>query len=161
MVDRERGASRDHAGSFDFSSHEVERADACEQSQFRMIKAHYYLVGRIEWNECRSSNHQSIIEVMEENLEGLRAVRSFALFSNADAHARTHRITPSYRRPSSRTSFLDCRRVVRLCLRSCTRSGTGISNSRRAIRITSQSFTGRSSSKRAFSLFLARWASLR
>lgn len=39
-----------------------------------MIKAHYYLVGRIEWNECRAQNHQSIIEVMEENLEGLLAV---------------------------------------------------------------------------------------
>lgn len=44
------------------------------QNQFRMIKAHYYLVGRIEWNECRAQNHQSIIEVMEENLEGLMAV---------------------------------------------------------------------------------------
>ncbi|KAK4050282.1 hypothetical protein OIV83_003603 [Microbotryomycetes sp. JL201] len=46
---------------------------AALQNQFRMIKAHYYLVGRIEWNECRALNHQSIIEVMEENLEGLRA----------------------------------------------------------------------------------------
>jgi hypothetical protein len=44
-----------------------------------MIKAHYYLAGRIDWNECRSSNHQSIIEVMEENLEGLRAVRASCL----------------------------------------------------------------------------------
>lgn len=52
-----------------------------------MIKAHYYLVGRIEWNECRSSNHQSIIEVMEENLEGLRAVRSsFARSSKAESN---------------------------------------------------------------------------
>lgn len=47
---------------------------ATMQGHFRMIKAYYYLVGRIEWNECRSQNHQSIIEVMEENLEGLRAV---------------------------------------------------------------------------------------
>ncbi|KAM0786347.1 hypothetical protein ACM66B_001819 [Microbotryomycetes sp. NB124-2] len=46
---------------------------AALQNQFRMIKAHYYLVGRIEWNECRAQNHQSIIEVMEENLDGLRA----------------------------------------------------------------------------------------
>ncbi|ORY74099.1 Spc7 kinetochore protein-domain-containing protein [Leucosporidium creatinivorum] len=46
---------------------------AIMQGQFRMIKAHYYLVGRIEWNECRAQNHQAIIEVMEDNLEGLRA----------------------------------------------------------------------------------------
>lgn len=39
-----------------------------------MIKAHYYLSGRVEWNECRAQNHQAIIEVMEDNLEGLRAV---------------------------------------------------------------------------------------
>ncbi|KAK4051993.1 hypothetical protein OIO90_004523 [Microbotryomycetes sp. JL221] len=54
------------------------------QNQFRMIKAYYYLVGRIEWNECRAQNHQSIIEVMEENLEGLRADNAVVDESNFD-----------------------------------------------------------------------------
>ncbi|KAK4703067.1 hypothetical protein P7C70_g3156, partial [Phenoliferia sp. Uapishka_3] len=42
-------------------------------NQFRMIKTHYFLSGRIDWMAYRSHNIAQIIEVMVDNLEGLRA----------------------------------------------------------------------------------------
>lgn len=39
-----------------------------------MIKTHYYVLGRKDWNEWRTLNIQSIVEVMEDNLQGLRNV---------------------------------------------------------------------------------------
>lgn len=53
-----------------------------EQGQFRMIKWYYHLIGRIDWNECRGLNYQSIIEVMEDNLAGLYNVRLSPSFSS-------------------------------------------------------------------------------
>lgn len=41
-----------------------------------MIKTHYFLSGRIDWMTYRSQNIAQIVEVMVDNLEGLRAVRS-------------------------------------------------------------------------------------
>lgn len=49
------------------------------QSQFGKIKAYYYNVGRIDWNNFRAENHQYVIEVMEQNLQGLRDVRLILL----------------------------------------------------------------------------------
>ncbi|KAM0749290.1 hypothetical protein T439DRAFT_381667 [Meredithblackwellia eburnea MCA 4105] len=41
-------------------------------NQFRMIKTHYFLQGRIEWMDWRSQNIGQIIDVMHDNLAGLR-----------------------------------------------------------------------------------------
>lgn len=49
------------------------------QSQFGKIKAYYYNVGRIDWNNFRAENHQYVIEVMEQNLQGLREVSFYIL----------------------------------------------------------------------------------
>ncbi|SCV70498.1 BQ2448_1892 [Microbotryum intermedium] len=45
---------------------------AALQVQFNMIKRHSHLAERIQWNECRTTNLDSIIDVMEHSLQGLR-----------------------------------------------------------------------------------------
>ncbi|GAA5990335.1 hypothetical protein JCM11641_006254 [Rhodosporidiobolus odoratus] len=54
----------------------TDEARAIMQSQFRQIKLYYLLQGQVEWKECRGENYQQIIEVMEQNLEGLKEDRA-------------------------------------------------------------------------------------
>lgn len=51
------------------------------QSQFRMIKTQSRLAAATEYNTMRGMNYDRIVEALEADLEGLRAVRSSFLSS--------------------------------------------------------------------------------
>ncbi|KAI5476010.1 chromosome segregation protein [Pseudohyphozyma bogoriensis] len=53
-------------------SRATEAHRAVMMGQFRMIKSHYYLTGKIEWNEMRNINYEQIIGALEGTLEGLQ-----------------------------------------------------------------------------------------
>lgn len=81
------------------------------RSMFRMIKTYYFNLGRADWNEYRAANYDSIISVMEENLESLKLVRYIAfLFPYAKLTRNVIRTRPSLKRRTWTRSSSSCAR---------------------------------------------------